>query len=281
MQSTGARREARRVPQVIRIAAVAGAVAVFVAACSSGTTALRGAGELTPVASGSPTAGSAGAPSRGADEAAVDAARPAVTPSPSTRPTTRPTTRPVAEPAARPAAKPSTRPTTKPAARPAAKPSTRPTTKPAARPTTRPTTKPAPEPGAAGGMSAAEAEVLRLVNAERAGAGCGALRSHAVLLRVARAHSKDMGTRGYFAHDSQDGRSPFDRMRAAGYRGGAMAENIAAGQPTAAAVMKAWMNSPGHRANILDCRFRVIGVGAVTVAGSPLRIYWTQNFGDR
>jgi len=123
--------------------------------------------------------------------------------------------------------------------------------------------------------------VLRLVNVERARAGCGALRSNAILLTVARAHSRDMGVKRYFAHNSQDGRSPFDRMRAAGYRGNLMGENIAAGQPTAAAVMKSWMNSPGHRANILNCGFKVLGIGVAKVAGSPMRIYWTQNFGDR
>jgi uncharacterized protein YkwD len=130
-------------------------------------------------------------------------------------------------------------------------------------------------------MTSTEAEVLRIVNAERAKAGCGALRSNAILLATARAHSRDMGVKGYFDHTSQDGRSPFDRMRAAGYRGNLMGENIAAGQPTASAVMKSWMNSPGHRANILKCGFKVIGIGAVSVPGSPFRMYWTQNFGDR
>jgi uncharacterized protein YkwD len=130
-------------------------------------------------------------------------------------------------------------------------------------------------------MTSTEAAVLRLVNAERAKAGCGDLRSNAILLAVARAHSRDMGVRRYFDHQSQDGRSPFDRMRAAGYRGGRMGENIAAGQRTPAAVMDAWMKSPGHRANILNCGYRVIGIGVAKVADSPFGIYWTQNFGDR
>ena len=123
--------------------------------------------------------------------------------------------------------------------------------------------------------------MLRLVNVQRASAGCSPLRSNPVLVRVARAHSLDMGQHAYFAHNSQDGRSPFDRMRAAGYSGGAMGENIAAGQPTAAAVMDAWMHSEGHRANILNCGFHAIGIGVATVSGSPYRIYWTQDFGDR
>ena len=130
-------------------------------------------------------------------------------------------------------------------------------------------------------MTSTEAEVLRLVNVERASAGCSALQSNPVLVGVAREHSTDMGQHGYFAHNSQDGRSPFDRMRAAGYSGGLMGENIAAGQPTPAAVMDAWMHSEGHRANILNCGFHVIGIGVANVAGSPYRIYWTQDFGDR
>jgi len=127
--------------------------------------------------------------------------------------------------------------------------------------------------------SGAAAEVLRLVNVQRAKAGCKALVTSTVLARVALAHSRDMAVRGYFAHNSQDGRSPFDRMRAAGYGGTTMGENIAAGQPTAAAVMAAWMKSPGHRANILNCAYRELGVGHH--AGGSMRHYWTQNFGAR
>ena len=122
--------------------------------------------------------------------------------------------------------------------------------------------------------------MLRLVNVERGSAGCPPLRSNRLLGGVARAHSLDKGRHRYFAHNSQDGSSPFARMRAAGYSGGLMGENIAAGQRTPAAVMDAWMHSEGHRANILNCGFRVLGIGAATVAGSPYGIYWTQDFGD-
>ena len=130
-------------------------------------------------------------------------------------------------------------------------------------------------------MDADESKVLTLVNSERASAGCGALSVNPILVAVARAHSKDMAVRGYFDHDSPDGKSPFDRMRDVGYRGGLMGENIAASQPTPLAVMNAWMNSPGHRANILNCGFKVIGIGVYTLPSSPYRIYWTQDFGDR
>jgi uncharacterized protein YkwD len=146
----------------------------------------------------------------------------------------------------------------------------------------RATPKPSPAPRtprATPRASGPAAEVLRLVNVERATAGCKPLVTSTVLARVALAHSRDMAVRGYFAHDSQDGRSPFDRMRAAGYRGTTMGENIAAGQTTAAAVMRAWMNSPGHRANILNCSYRELGVGYH--AGGSMRHYWTQNFGAR
>ena len=130
-------------------------------------------------------------------------------------------------------------------------------------------------------MSEDEAQVLELVNKERASAGCRPLMSNPILLAVARAHSKDMAVHGYFDHNSRDGRTPFDRMRAAGYRGSLMGENIAGGQPTPAAVMSAWMHSAGHRANILNCGFTVIGVGVYRLASSPFRVYWTQDFGDR
>jgi uncharacterized protein YkwD len=120
--------------------------------------------------------------------------------------------------------------------------------------------------------------VLRLANQERKAAGCPALKSNTTLVSVARAHSTDMAIKGYFDHASQDGRSPFQRMAAAGYAYSMAAENIAYGQPSAAAVMTAWMNSAGHRANILNCSLTELGVGAYRAsASSP--IYWTQDFG--
>ena len=119
--------------------------------------------------------------------------------------------------------------------------------------------------------------MLRLVNAERSRAGCRLLTVNSALTKAARAHSTDMARKNYFSHTSLDGRSAVDRMRAAGYSGRMMGENIAAGQPTAASVVKAWMNSPGHRANILNCGYRYLGVGHAT--GGYYGNYWTQNFG--
>jgi uncharacterized protein YkwD len=127
--------------------------------------------------------------------------------------------------------------------------------------------------------NAQESEVLRLVNVERAGSGCGPVTADAILAQVARAHSKDMAVNKFFDHNSQDGRSPFDRMRAAGYSFSTAAENIAAGQQTASAVMESWMNSPGHRKNILNCALKELGVGMWKQSGSPYGIYWTQDFG--
>ena len=116
--------------------------------------------------------------------------------------------------------------------------------------------------------------MLALVNRERAANGCGALVADEGLAAVARAHSADMRDRGYFDHVNLDGLDPFDRAAAAGVD--ARAENIAMGQPDAASVMDAWMNSSGHRANILDCSLTSLGVGVADGSGGP---WWTQLFG--
>ncbi len=138
------------------------------------------------------------------------------------------------------------------------------------------------------GATSLEDQVLALTNQRRAmGANCGgqvfgaapALRMNETLRGVARAHSTDMGTRNYFDHNSLDGRTPFQRMMAAGYNSSPMGENIAAGNATAEATVTQWMNSPGHCRNIMNPGFRVLGVGYATVAGSTYRHYWTQNFG--
>jgi uncharacterized protein YkwD len=130
-----------------------------------------------------------------------------------------------------------------------------------------------------GTESAVEADVVRLVNVQRVQAGCPALTVHPVLVMVARAHSDQMTASGGFKHNGPDGHTPFQRMTAAGYAYSLAAENIAAGQPTPDAVMAAWMASPGHRANILDCRLEQIGVGMVSKPGSQYGIYWTEDFG--
>ncbi|MGV9313150.1 CAP domain-containing protein [Streptomyces sp. NPDC003691] len=123
--------------------------------------------------------------------------------------------------------------------------------------------------------AAMEAEVLELVNKERAKVGCSPLRYDAALARLAGNFSSDMAARGFFDHTDPDGDSPWDRAKQAGVKNLA-AENIARGQADAAAVMEAWMNSDGHRANILNCDYKTLGVGVQLGAGGP---WWTQNFG--
>jgi uncharacterized protein YkwD len=132
---------------------------------------------------------------------------------------------------------------------------------------------PAPAPAAVPANLGAEDQVLALVNIQRAAAGCGALSGDAALASVARAHSADMRDRGFFSHTNPDGLDPFARAAAAGLD--ARAENIAYGQPDPASVMDSWMNSPGHRANILDCSLTRLGVGMAEGAGGP---WWTQLF---
>ncbi|MEU8340539.1 CAP domain-containing protein [Spirillospora sp. NPDC048832] len=129
--------------------------------------------------------------------------------------------------------------------------------------------------GGSSGGSSSEAAVVSLTNAERAKQGCKPLRVDQRLVTAARRHSADMAANGYFDHTSRNGDSPWKRMEDAGYTSPG-AENIAKGYPTAAAVVKGWMNSPGHRANILNCGLRAIGVGRASGPGGPL---WTQDFG--
>ncbi|MGN9841835.1 CAP domain-containing protein [Nonomuraea sp. H19] len=149
-----------------------------------------------------------------------------------------------------------------------------PTATPTASPSPTSTTPP-PSSGTVG--TAEENEVVRLTNAERAKGGCQPLKHDAQLRAAAFGHSDDMAKNNYFDHDSQDGRTFMDRIKAAGFTGGsAWAENIAFGQPSAASVVQGWMNSSGHRANIMNCKFTLIGVGAAK--NSQGRIYWTQDF---
>ncbi|WP_393077746.1 CAP domain-containing protein [Streptomyces sp. LN704] len=123
--------------------------------------------------------------------------------------------------------------------------------------------------------AAAEAEVLKLVNEERAKVGCTPVAANSALTDLAQAFSEDMALRDFFDHTDPSGLSPWDRAAKAGITalGG---ENIARGQADAAAVMDAWMNSEGHRANILNCDFKTLGVGVHLGAGGP---WWTQDFG--
>ena len=169
------------------------------------------------------------------------------------------------------------------AARPTSTPIHRPYQPPASsRPGTTTTSRSSSAGGSGGGSGVPASgsstdQVVSLTNAERAAAGCPALTVDGKLTAVAQAHSADMAARGYFDHSDREGHTPFDRMTAAGYVYRAAAENIAAGQRTPADVLEAWMNSPGHRANILNCALTQIGVGYAT--GGSYGSYWTQDFG--
>lgn len=118
-----------------------------------------------------------------------------------------------------------------------------------------------------------EEEVVRLVNIERSEAGLSPLTMNWELSRVARYKSEDMRQRGYFSHTSPTYGSPFDMMRSFGISYRAAGENIAMGYSTPAAVVEGWMNSSGHRANILSAKYTEIGVGYVASGN-----YWTQMF---
>ncbi|MEU9477436.1 CAP domain-containing protein [Streptomyces sp. NPDC048191] len=171
------------------------------------------------------------------------------------------------------------RATASPTHRPTAHPSTA-TTAPAHEParTTAPSTPRATAtpsaPKATATASGATARVVQLVNAERAKVGCHPLTVNSELTKAAQAHSADMAAHRNMSHTGSDGSSPGDRITRAGYSWSSYGENIAYGYATPEQVMTGWMNSPGHRANILNCSFKEIGV-ALAQPGS----YWTQDFG--
>ncbi|MFV5995376.1 CAP domain-containing protein [Streptomyces sp. NPDC056231] len=125
------------------------------------------------------------------------------------------------------------------------------------------------------GDASAQAAVLALVNQERAKVGCTPVRASAPLASLAQNFSDDMAARGFFDHTDPDGRTPWDRASKAGVTG-LGGENIARGQADAQAVMDTWMNSKGHRANILNCDYKTLGVGVHYGSGGP---WWTQDFG--
>lgn len=128
-------------------------------------------------------------------------------------------------------------------------------------------------PTVSSSVTAFESEVVRLVNQERAKQGLSPLTQDWQLSRVARYKSEDMKKLGYFSHTSPTYGSPFDMMKSFGISYRSAGENIAKGYTTPEAVVKAWMNSPGHRANILNSSFTHIGVGYVASGN-----YWTQMF---
>ena len=133
--------------------------------------------------------------------------------------------------------------------------------------------------GCSGLVLTNEEAVFDLVNQERAVNGLHALNCDDRLVLAARNHSEDMVENNYFSHTSLDGRQFFTRITNAGYLWSNAGENIAAGYGTPQAVMNGWMNSSGHRANILDSTFCDLGVGYAYGASTTYGDYWTQDFG--
>ncbi len=137
--------------------------------------------------------------------------------------------------------------------------------------------------GGGGGSGDLAEQVVQLVNAHRANAGCPPLAIDPRLVAAAQGHSEDMAVNDFFSHTGSDGSRPWDRMEAEGYNWSRAAENIAAGYPTPEDVVAAWMNSTGHRNNILNCALVDTGVGYVHLADDTGNVnyhhYWTQDFG--
>lgn len=140
--------------------------------------------------------------------------------------------------------------------------------------------KPAPAapatPSAPAALGNYEQQVVDLVNKERAAAGLSALKVNTKLAGVAEKKAEDLRDRNYFDHQSPTYGSPFDMMKQFGITYTSAGENIAKGQKTPAEVMNGWMNSPGHRANILNSSYTEIGVGYVTDSNGTT--YWVQHF---
>ena len=121
-----------------------------------------------------------------------------------------------------------------------------------------------------------QTEINRLINVQRTTHGCAALTTDAKLTTAARGHSAYMAQTGTFSHTGRSNSNFVARSKAAGYAKPS-AENIAWGYRTANQVVDGWMKSPGHRTNILNCKSKTVGVGAVYSAnGTP---YYTQDFG--
>ncbi|WP_055631084.1 sigma-70 family RNA polymerase sigma factor [Streptomyces hirsutus] len=247
------------------IAAVAAALLVTGGAIS-GWALLTPDGEADKVRAAStgrpgPTASEPASPSPSPSASAAASASASSSPSPSPSPSA--SASPDASRKPKSSATPSSEATrTKPAAAPAQPEKT------SARPEPAPSTAPAAAPG---GTRAAQ--VLALTNTERAAAGCSPVTLDNRLNKAAQLHSEDMSANNYFSHTGQNGSSFVDRVTAQGHPSPG-AENIARGQSSAESVMEAWMNSEGHRANILNCSLTTMGVGVVTSDWT-----WTQVFG--
>jgi uncharacterized YkwD family protein len=200
----------------------------------------------------------------------LDIKKPVTTQAPDQKPA--PEQKPAPTPAPTPVPEQKPAPTPTPTPVPEQKPA------PAPAPTPAPeTTKPAPAPvQTSGEFSAYQQEVLNIVNKERTSRGLSALKFNTEVSKVATLKSQDMIDKGYFDHNSPTYGSPFDMMKQFGITYRSAGENIAMGQRTPQEVMTAWMNSEGHRKNILNSSFTEIGIGIAKDKNG--RLYWTQMF---
>lgn len=123
-------------------------------------------------------------------------------------------------------------------------------------------------------------ELISLTNKARQDAGVGELSFSYQLGQAAQGYAEDLATQNFFGHTGKDGSTLVSRIEATGYELAAAGENLAAGQSTASSVFQEWMNSPGHRANILQADFTEVGFGLFDGTGrSDYGHYWVQNFG--
>ncbi|MDM4722947.1 CAP domain-containing protein [Micromonospora sp. WMMA1363] len=247
----------RRLPRPVLIGGAA-AAATLVVSLGVGALALSGGDGRTPTSAVDNTVATAPALAESA-ETPAEALAPT---SPSAVPTTA-----TPSPSVTPSSKPSARST------PAVSRSTATSRRAPAR-TTAPATSGTTAAPSGGSVSAQASEVVDLVNAERAKAGCGALSIDDKLMLAAQRHSQDQADHQKMSHDGSDDSDPGERINRVGYEWSTYGENVAWNQRTPAAVMDAWMNSSGHRKNILNCDFTEIGVGIASSNGP----YWTQVF---
>lgn len=209
----------------------------------------------------------AGRPVSGADAARSETPGSAVSRSPTTTAT---------GPSVAATAPPSGAATAGRTASPEATPTRKPTATGPAAATARPTPNRTANTAPSANATVAE-QVLQLVNQARATNGCGAVTLNTRLTSAAQLHSQDQAAHRTMSHTGSDGSTFWERAERAGYQH-AISENVAYGYRTPQAVMDGWMNSPGHRANILNCRARAMGLGVA--ADSAGRRYWTQMFGS-
>lgn len=123
------------------------------------------------------------------------------------------------------------------------------------------------------------AELLQLTNAERQKVGAPPLKMNDKLTQAAQRHAIDMASKNFLSHTGSDGSTIQSRIQDTGYSFQTLGENVAAGQSTPAAVLKSWMNSPGHKRNILNPNYTEIGLAYAMNSSSTYTHYWTQDFG--